>query len=69
MMEELSAIEVMHLKITQEETKYKKALKNNVFLLRKGVSRMKRIDSSFQCCIRDGSRSAAYDMQLRCANH
>ena len=68
-MEELSAIEVMHLKITQEETKYKKALKNNVFLLRKGVSRMKRIDSSFQCCIRDGSRSAAYVMQLRCANH
>ena len=30
---------------------------------------MKRIDSSFQCCIRDGSRSAAYVMQLRCANH
>src|SRR6476469_4243514 len=69
MMEELYAIEVMHLTITQEETKYKKALKNNVFLLRNGVSRMKRIDSSFQCCIRDGSRSAAYVMQLRCANH
>ena len=30
---------------------------------------MKRIDSSFQCCIRDGSRSATYVMQLRCANH
>ena len=42
---------------------------NNFPLLRKGVSRMKRIDSSFQCCIRDGSRSAAYVMQLRCANH
>ena len=37
--------------------------------LRKSVSRMKRIDSSFQCCIRDGSRSAAYVMQLRYANH
>jgi len=30
---------------------------------------MKRIDSSFQCCIWDGSRSAAYVMQLRYANH
>ncbi len=30
---------------------------------------MKRIDSSFQCCIKDGSRSAAYVMQLRYANH
>ena len=30
---------------------------------------MKRIDSSFQCCIRDGSRSAAYAMQLEYANH
>jgi hypothetical protein len=30
---------------------------------------MKRIDSSFQCCIRDGSRPAAYVMQLRYANH
>ena len=24
-----------------------------------GVSRMKRVDDSFQCCIRDGSRSTA----------
>ena len=40
-----------------------------VFLPCNGVSRMKRIDSSFQCCIRDGSRSAAYVMQLRYANH
>ena len=30
---------------------------------------MKRIDSSFQCCIKDGSRSAGYVMQLRYANH
>ena len=30
---------------------------------------MKRMDSSFQCCIEDGSRSAAYVIQLRCANH
>jgi hypothetical protein len=30
---------------------------------------MKRINSSFQCCIEDGSRSAAYIIQLRCANH
>ena len=30
---------------------------------------MKRIDSSFQCCIKDGSRSAAYVIQLRFANH
>ena len=30
---------------------------------------MKRVDSSFQCCIRDGSRSASYAMQLECANH
>jgi len=26
------------------------------------------MDSSFQCCIEDGSRSAAYVIQLRCAN-
>ena len=38
-------------------------------VFRNGVSRMKRIDSSFQCCIRDGSRSAAYVMQLEYANH
>jgi len=30
---------------------------------------MERMDSSFQCCIKDGSRSAAYVIQLRCANH
>jgi hypothetical protein len=30
---------------------------------------MKRMSSSFQCCIRDGSRSAAYVMQLEYANH
>ena len=30
---------------------------------------MKRIDSSFQCCIRDGRRPAAYAMQLEYANH
>ena len=29
-------------------------------LSRNGVSRMKRIDSSFQYCIRDGSSPAAY---------
>ena len=33
------------------------------------MSRMKRIDSSFQCCIRDGSRAAAYAIQLEYANH
>jgi hypothetical protein len=30
---------------------------------------MKRMNSSFQCCIKDGSRPAAYVMQLRYANH
>jgi len=30
---------------------------------------MKRIDSSFQCCIRDGIRLAAYAIQLEYANH
>ena len=34
-----------------------------------GVSRMKGMDSSFQCCIRDGSRPAAYAIQLEYANH
>ena len=40
------------------------------FILRPsyGVSRMKRVSSSFQCCIRDGSRSAAYAIQLEYAN-
>jgi len=28
-----------------------------------------KIDSSFQCCIKDGSRSAAYAIQLEYANH
>ena len=45
------------------------AIAADILFFRKGVSRMKRIDSSFQCCIRDGSRSAAYVMQLRYANH
>ena len=30
---------------------------------------MKRKDSSFQCCIKDGRRPAAYAMQLGYANH
>jgi len=34
-----------------------------------GVSRMKRMDSSFQCCINDGSRSTAYGVQTEYANH
>ena len=28
-----------------------------------------KIQSSFQCCIKDGSRPAAYFMQLKFANH
>ena len=40
-----------------------------MLLLRNGVSRMKRIDSSFQCCVEDGSRPAAYAIQLEYANH
>ena len=40
-----------------------------VSLLRKGVSRMKRMNISFQCCIEDGSRPAAYVIQLGYANH
>jgi hypothetical protein len=39
------------------------------FLPRNGVSRIKRINSSFQCCIKDGRRPAAYVIQLRYANH
>ncbi len=34
-----------------------------------GVSRMKRVDSSFQCCIEDGSRPTAYVVQTKYANH
>ncbi len=34
-----------------------------------GVSRMKRMDSSFQCCIKDGSRSTTYAVQTGYANH
>jgi hypothetical protein len=34
-----------------------------------GVSRMNRIDSSFQCCIKDGSRPTAYAVQTGYANH
>ncbi len=34
-----------------------------------GVSRMKRMDSSFQCCIKDGSRPTAYVVQTKYANH
>ena len=34
-----------------------------------GVSRMKRMDSPFQCCIKDGSRSTAYALQKEFANH
>jgi len=40
----------------------------NVFPSSNGVSRMKRMDSSFQCCIKDGSRPAAYAIQLEYAN-
>src|SRR5665647_522515 len=39
------------------------------FQPRPGVSRMNRIDSSFQCCIKDGSRSTAYAVQAGYANH
>ena len=34
-----------------------------------GLSRMKRMDNSFLCCIKDGSRSTAYAVQTGCANH
>ena len=30
---------------------------------------MKRMDSSFQCCIKDGSRSTTYAVQTEYANH
>jgi hypothetical protein len=30
---------------------------------------MRRIDSSFQCCIKDGSRPTAYAVQTEYANH
>src|SRR5665213_3501608 len=41
-----------------------------LFLLHQGsVSRMNRIDSSFQCCIKDGSRPATYAVQTEYANH
>jgi hypothetical protein len=30
---------------------------------------MKRVDSSFQCCIKDGSRPTAYVVQTKYANH
>ena len=30
---------------------------------------MNRIDSSFQCCIKDGSRPTAYAVQTEYANH
>ena len=34
-----------------------------------GVSRMKRVESSFQCCIEDGSRPTGYVVQMKYANH
>lgn len=34
-----------------------------------GVSRMKGVDNSFQCCIEDGSRPTAYAVQTEYANH
>jgi hypothetical protein len=34
-----------------------------------GVSRMKRVDSSFQCCIKDGSRFTTYAVQTEYVNH
>ena len=34
-----------------------------------GVSRMKRMDNSFQCCIKDGRRPTAYVVQTKYANH
>ena len=30
---------------------------------------MKRMDGSFQCCIKDGSRPTAHAVQTECANH
>ncbi len=39
------------------------------FLPLLGVSRMKGMDSSFQCCIKDGSRPTAYVVQTKYANH
>ena len=30
---------------------------------------MKRMDNSFQCCIKDGSRPTAYVVQTKYANH
>ena len=30
---------------------------------------MKRMDSSFQCCIKDGSMPNAHAVQTECANH
>ena len=40
-----------------------------LFCLRRGVSRMKRKDSSFQCCIKDEGRPFTYATQLECVNH
>ena len=34
-----------------------------------GVSRMKGMDNSFECCIKDGSRPTAYAVQTEYANH
>ena len=34
-----------------------------------GVSRMRGMDNSFQCCIKDGSRPTAYVVQTKYANH
>ena len=39
------------------------------FCRRGGVSRMKRMDSSFQCCIKDGSRPTTYGVQTEYVNH
>jgi hypothetical protein len=44
-------------------------LANNIFCPAGGVSRMKRMDNSFQCCIKDGSRPTAYVVQTKYANH
>ena len=42
---------------------------NDFFSPLRSVSRMKRMDNSFQCCIKDGSRPTAYVVQTKYANH
>jgi len=41
----------------------------NFSLPLQGVSRMRRMDSSFQCCIKDGSRPTDYVVQMKYPNH